>query len=97
MYHKYAWVAPLKHKKGITITNAFHKMIDESKLKLNKIWVDKCSEFYNRSMKPWLKENNIEMRSTHNDAKSVIDETFIRNLINKIYKLSFFIIKKCVY
>ena len=51
VYSKYAWVMPLKDEKGITITNAFQKILDESNHKLNKIWVDKGSEFYNRSMK----------------------------------------------
>ena len=48
---KYAWVIPLKDKKGITITNAFSKILDKSNRKPNKIWVDKSSEFYNRPMK----------------------------------------------
>ena len=51
IYSKYAWVTPLKDKKGITITNAFQNIFDESKCKPNKIWVDKGSEFYNRSIK----------------------------------------------
>ena len=41
----------LKDKKGITITNAFQKMLYESQHKPNKIWVDKSSELYKRSMK----------------------------------------------
>ena len=32
---------PLKEKQGITITNAFQKILDESNRKPNKIWVDK--------------------------------------------------------
>ena len=51
IYSKYASVIPLKDKKGITITNAFQKLLDDSNLKPHKIWVDKCCEFYNRSMK----------------------------------------------
>ena len=47
IYSKYAWVIHLKGKKGITITNAFKKILDESKRKPSKIWVDKG----NRSMK----------------------------------------------
>ena len=58
---KYAWVIPLKDKKGITITNAFQKILDESNHKPNKIWVDKGSEFYNRLMKSWLVRNDMEM------------------------------------
>ena len=56
IYSKYAWVILLKDKKGITITSAFQTILDESKHKPNKIWVDKGSGFYNRSMKSWLKK-----------------------------------------
>ena len=49
-FRKYSWVVPLKDKIGITITNAFQKVLKESNRKPNKIWVDKCSEFSNRSM-----------------------------------------------
>ena len=51
IFSKYAWVVPLKDKKGITITNAFQKILKESNRKLNKTWVDKGSEFYNSSVK----------------------------------------------
>ena len=54
IFSKYAWVIPLKDKKGITITNAFQKTLNESKHKPNKIWVDKSSDYYKRSMKSWL-------------------------------------------
>ena len=86
IFSKYAWVAPLKDKKGITITHAFQKFLKESNHKPNKIWVDKGSEYYNRSMKSVLKNNNIEMYSTHNEGKSVVVQRFIRTLKNNIYK-----------
>ena len=85
IYSKYVWVIPLKDKKDFTITNAFHKILNESNSKPNKIWVDKGSEFYNRSMKPFL-QNDIEMYSTHNEGKTVVVEGSIRTLKNKIYK-----------
>ena len=53
IYSKYAYVIPLKDKSGITITNTFQKNLKESNRKPNKTWVDKGSEFYNRSMKSW--------------------------------------------
>ena len=86
IFSKYAWVVPLKDKKGISIVNAFQKILKESDRKPNKIWVDKGSEFYNSSFKKWLKDNDIEMYSTHNEGKSVVAERFIRALKNKIYK-----------
>ena len=51
IYNKYAWVIPLKDKKGVSIVNAFQKLLDTSERKPNKIWVDKGSEFYNNSFK----------------------------------------------
>ena len=86
IFSKYAWVIPLKDKKGISIVNAFQKILDDSKRKPNKIWVDKGSEFYNNYFKKWLQDNDIVMYSTNNEGKSVITERFIRTLKNKIYK-----------
>ena len=60
IYGKYAWVIPLKDKKGVTISNAFQKYFDESNCKPNKISVDKGSKFYHRSMKSYLQNNNVE-------------------------------------
>ena len=58
-FSKYAWVVPLKDKKGLSIVNAFQKILDKSGCKRNKLWVDKGSEFYNNSFKQWLKDNDI--------------------------------------
>ena len=46
IYSKCAWVAPLKDKNNISITNVFQKMLDKSNHKPNKIWVDKGDECY---------------------------------------------------
>ena len=86
LFSKYAFVVSLKDKKGTTIANAFQSILDNSKRKPNKIWVDQGSEFYNTHFKKWLKDNNIEMYSTHSEGKSVVAERFIRALKNKIYK-----------
>ena len=85
IFSKYAWVVPLKDKKGVTRKN-FRKILDDSKRKPNKIWVDQESEFCNSSFKNFLKGNDIEMYSTHNEGKSVVAERFIETLKTKIYK-----------
>ena len=59
IFSKYAWVIPLKDKKGISIVNAFQVILKGSNRKPNKIWVDKGSEFYYSSFKRWLKDNDI--------------------------------------
>ena len=85
LFSKYAWVVPLKDKKGLSIVNAFLEIISKGR-KPNKIWVDRDSEFYNNSFKDFLKMNNIEIYSTYNEGKSVIAERFIKTLKNKIFK-----------
>ena len=78
IYSKYAWDIPLKYEKDIAITNVFQKNLNESNrceakskgCKPNKIWVDKGSEFYNRSVTSWLEKNDVEMYSMHNEGKS---------------------------
>ena len=94
IYSKYAWVFPLKDKKGTAITNAFQKLLDESNLKPIKILVEKGSEFYSRSVKTFLQNNVTKMYSTYNEGKSVIAETFIRTWKNKIYKYMTSVSKK---
>ena len=86
MYSKYVFLVPLKDKKGISITNAFKKIIKQYGRKPNKIWVDQGSEFYNNDFKKWLSSNNTIMYSTYNEGKSVAVERFIRPLKNRLYK-----------
>ena len=68
----------MEDKKGIIITHNFQKVLDESNRKPNKIWVDKGSELYNKSIKLWLEKNDLEMYSTHNEGKSVVAERLLR-------------------
>ena len=86
LYSKYAFVVPLKDRKGISVTNGFNKIIKQSGRKPNKIWVDEGSEFYDHVFKRCLSRNNIIMYSTYNEGKSVVAERFIRALKNKLYK-----------
>ena len=62
------------------------KLLDESNCKPSKIWIDKYSEFFSRSMKSCLQDNDIEIYLTHNEEKSTIVERYIGIFKNKIYK-----------
>ena len=75
----------MKDKRGITIVNAFRKIILKGR-KPNKIWVDQGGEFYIELFERFLKINIIDMYSTYNEGKSVVAERFIRTLKNKIFK-----------
>ena len=55
LFSKYAWVIPIKDKKGASIVNAFKKIISEGR-KPNEIRVDQGSEFYNKSFTDFLKK-----------------------------------------
>ena len=78
IFSKYAWVVPLKDKKGISVDKAFQITLKQSNKKPNKIWVDKGSEFIMHILKNDMRDNDIVMYSTHNEGKSVVAERFIR-------------------
>ena len=86
LFSKYAFVIPLKDEKGISIVNAFNKIIKQCNRKPNKIRVDQEGEFYNNVFEKWLSDNDINMYSAYNEGKSVVAERFIRTLKNKLYK-----------
>ena len=76
LFSKFAWVVLLKDKKGVSIVNAFQNILDSQKRKLNKIWVDQGSEFYNSQFKKSLKDN-IEMYSVFHEVKCAVDERLL--------------------
>ena len=93
LFSKYARVVSLKDKIGISIVNAFQKIISKNgkaeskgRWKTNKISVDQGAEFDNKLFKRFLKINNIEIYSTYNEGKSVVAERLIRTLKSKIFK-----------
>ena len=74
------WVLPLKDERGISIVNAFQKIISKGRKQ------NKGGEFYNKLFKRFLKINNIEMYLTYNEGKSIVAEIFIETLENEIFK-----------
>ena len=48
--------------------------------------MEKVSKFCNRSVKPWLQDNDIEIYSRYKEKKSVAAERFLKTLKNKNYK-----------
>ena len=66
VFTKYAWVKPLKDKKGKAVLNAFIEIVNESNHKPNKLWIDQGREFYNKLMQEWFSSNDILMYSKHN-------------------------------
>ena len=62
IYSKYAWVVTLKNKKGISVTDAFQKILDKTGgSKPSKTWIDQGSELHNPSMKSWFRSNGNKL------------------------------------
>ena len=85
---KYAWVIPLEKKSGLSITIGFKTILSEGR-KPEKLWVDRGSEFYNKTFKSLLKEYETKLYSTCSDLKAVFIERFIRTLLHIINKPMF--------
>ena len=81
---KYAWAIPLKDKSGKSTTTAIKSLIEKAKRKPDKIWSDRGKEFYNKTFLEFLKQNEIQIYSTHSDLKAVFVERFNRTLLDLI-------------
>ena len=95
IFTKYAWAIPLKNKSGLSITNGFKTILSEGR-NPEKLWVDRGSEFYNKTFKSLLKEygngkaaSGIQLYSTYSDLKAVFIERFNRTLLHIINKPMF--------
>ena len=85
LFCKYAWVVPLKDKRGIRVVSTFQKIISKGR-KPYKTWADQDVECYNNLFQRLLKMKDIEMYSKYKEGKSVVPERYIRTLKNKIFK-----------
>ena len=95
IFTKYAWAVTLKNKSGLSITNGFKIVLSESpqgvseSRKPEKLWVDRGSEFYNKTFKSLLKEYETKLYSTYSDLKAGFIERFNRTLLHIIIKPMF--------
>ena len=93
VYSKYT----LKNKKGITVANAFQKISDESQeCKPNKIWLNKGSKFYSKSLESQLQDNDTERYSAHNEKRSILAEKCTRPLRTNFTNRSLQYQKMCI-
>ena len=98
-YTRCTWVIPLKHKDGLSVSNAFKEIMKKSNRKPNKLWVDQGKEFYNEHMYKLFKfkkedilekdksgEYKNQIYSVFNASKNPIIERFNKTLTNKLWK-----------
>ena len=92
IFTKYAWAIPLTNKSGLSITNGFITILSKGpqggseSRKPEKLWVERGSEFYNKTYKSLLKKYETKLYSTYSDLKAVFIERFNRTLLNIIKK-----------
>ncbi|GBO29609.1 Putative uncharacterized transposon-derived protein F54H12.3 [Araneus ventricosus] len=81
---KYAWIVPLKQKRGKDILEAFKIIFSHRKPKF--LQTDQGTEFENSIFQKFLKENNVKYFTTYNATKASIVERFNRTLKTKMWK-----------
>ena len=90
IFSKYAWVVPLKDKKGITIAKAFQEILDASGRKPNKMSVDKGIEAC------WCKVNHIidfNKENNKQDPKFTVGDHVRISKFKNIFAKGYFQIK----
>ena len=84
VFSKYGYAVPLKTKTGKEVANALQSIFKKETPK--KLWVDRGKEYYNQEVLKLLKENDIEIYSTHNDEKCSVIERWNRTIKTKLWK-----------
>ena len=64
MFTKDAWVKSLTDKKSKTVLNGFIDIVNKSKHKPKKLWVDQGRGFYNNLIQKWLDNDDALMYLT---------------------------------
>jgi len=82
IYSRYAYVFPLRDKKGISIMQCFKELKDNIYGK--NLWVDQGGEFLNRDFKNFCLQHDINMYHTYGEGKAVYVERFNRTLKTRI-------------
>ena len=98
-FTRFAWAVPLKHKDGLSVSNAFKEIIKKAKRKPNKLFIDEGKEFYNSHMYSLFKfkkediqekdekgEYKNQIYSVFNFGKNPVIERFNRTLTTKLWK-----------
>ena len=85
VFSKFAWVVPLKNKTGESLVNGFQSILDLGRSP-EKLQTDKGTEFLNRNVQSFLKENNIHFSTTNSELKASVLERFNRTLKTHMWK-----------
>lgn len=85
-FSRKAYAEPVKFKTGKDVTEAFKTILTRAKTKCSRLQIDNGTEFYNKTFKNFLQENNITMFSVHSELKACVIERFNRTLMMRLQK-----------
>jgi hypothetical protein len=88
---RYVWVVPLFNKNASSVINGFLSILEDSKRKPKKLWVDEGKEFTNNEFKAFFKEKiggdpDVDIYHTHGVCKTPILDRFHRSLKTWMWK-----------
>lgn len=84
---RFAWVEPMRSKKGKDTAKAFLSILNRAHPRLpEKLQTDKGTEFYNEHFKKVLNQFGIKLYSTESDKKAAIAERCIKEIKKLIYR-----------
>jgi hypothetical protein len=82
---KYAWAKAIKNKQATTVLNAFKQILKEGR-KPNKLNCDSGSEFLNKKMEAFLKQNNIIFYTSKSEKKCPVIERWNKTLKTRMWR-----------
>ena len=85
IFSRYVWVQPLKTKQGKEVVAALKVIFKEGRIP-DKIRSDKGTEFTNKTVQAYLKEQNVIHFVTHNEVKANYAERAIKTIKGRIFK-----------
>ena len=85
LFSRYAWVRPLRSKRGIEVADAFKSIFDEGRIP-RRIQTDQGKEFENSHVRKLFERHNIELFSVKSAYKAAVVERFNRTLKTRLWR-----------
>ena len=86
VFSKYLWVQPIPNKTHTSIIHAFQKIFQQTTRRPRTLRTDNGTEFKNRWVKQFMKNENIYAYTTKNEMKANFAERVIRTLKGMMYR-----------
>ena len=85
-FTRFAWTYKLKTLKGVEMQTCMKRLFEEEQQKPEHLHTDKGTEYVNRVVSKYLKEQSVNHIVTGSDAKSSISEALIKQIKQKLFR-----------